>query len=188
MTKKISKNKTIELSVTISTLNSNDLVKTANLVKSDWEKIGAKVEIKQFDYGDLQQNIIRPRNFEALLYGEVVGRDMDFFAFWHSSQRNDPGLNISMYANAKVDKLLEDARKTLDNSVRVEKYKNFASEVENDDPAVFLYSPEFIYITPAKINGLSLWSVTLPFERFLNINNWYIETNNLWKFFLKDNK
>jgi peptide/nickel transport system substrate-binding protein len=184
MSKKVSKTKTIQLSITISTLNSPDLVKTAELVKSDWEKIGAQVDIKQFDFGDLQQNIIRPRKFDALLYGEVVGRDMDFFAFWHSSQRNDPGLNISMYTNAKVDKLLEDARKTSDTSVRITDYQNFSGEVQKDVPAVFLYSPEFIYITPGKIQGFSLGTVTLPFERFLNINNWYIETNNLWKMFL----
>ena len=185
MSKKISKTKTIQLSITISTLNSDDLVKTAELVKSDWEKIGAQVEIKQFDFGDLQQNIIRPRKFEALLYGEVIGRDMDFFAFWHSSQRNDPGLNIAMYTNTKVDKLLEDARKTLDTSSRIDKYKAFSEEIQKDIPAIFLYSPEFIYIIPGKIQNLSLWTITLPFERFLNINNWYIETNNLWRVFLK---
>ena len=186
MSKKISKTKTISLSVTISTLNSDDLVKTAELVKSDWEKIGAEVDIKQFDFGDLQQNIIRPRKFEALLYGEVIGRDMDFFAFWHSSQRNDPGLNIAMYANVKVDKILEDARKTLDTSSRIDKYITFSDEIKKDVPAVFLYTPEFIYVVPGKINGLTLWTVTLPFERFLNVNNWYIETNNLWKMFLKN--
>ncbi len=185
MSKKVSKTKTIQLSITISTLNSNDLVKTAELVKNDWEKIGAQVDIKQFDFGDLQQNIIRPRKFEALLYGEVVGRDMDFFAFWHSSQRNDPGLNITMYTNLKVDKLLEDARKTLDTSLRIDEYEKFSQEIQKDIPAVFLYSPEFIYIAPGKVKNLTLWTITLPFERFLNINNWYIETNNLWKIFLK---
>ncbi|MFH1454749.1 MAG: ABC transporter substrate-binding protein [bacterium] len=185
MSKKINKTKTIKLSITISTLNSDDLVKTAELVKSDWEKIGAQVEIKQFDFGDLQQNIIRPRKFEALLYGEVIGRDMDFFAFWHSSQRNDPGLNIAMYTNTKVDKLLEDARKTLDISSRIDKYKTFSEEIKKDVPAVFLYSPEFIYIMPGKIKGFSLDTITLPFERFLDINNWYIETNNLWKIFTR---
>ncbi len=185
MSKKISKLKTIPLLITISTLNSDDLVKTAELIKNDWEKIGVQVEIKQFDFGDLQQNIIRPRKFEALLYGEVIGRDMDFFAFWHSSQRNDPGLNIAMYTNAKVDKLLDDARKTLDASSRISKYKSFSEEIKKDIPAIFLYSPEFIYIAPNKIQNLSLWTVTLPYERFLNINNWYIETNNLWKIFAK---
>lgn len=185
MSKKVSKTKTVQLSVVISTLNNGDLIKTAELVKSDWEKIGAQVEIKQFDFGDLQQNIIRPRKFEALLYGEVIGRDMDFFAFWHSSQKNDPGLNISMYTNTKVDKLLEDARKTSNTSSRISKYNAFSNEIEKDVPAVFLYSPEFIYIVPGKIQNLSLWTITLPFERFLNINSWYIETNNLWKIFLK---
>ena len=85
----------------------------------------------------------------------------------------------------RSDKLLEDARKTLDTSSRIEKYKTFRDEVEKDIPAIFLYSPEFIYITPGKIQGLNLWTVTLPYERFLNINNWYIETNNLWNIFLK---
>ena len=185
MTKKISKKKSVQLKITITTLNSDDLVKAATLVKSDWEKIGAKVDINQYDIGDLQQNIIRPRKFDALLYGEVVGRDMDLFAFWHSSQRNDPGLNISMYTNAKVDKLLDDARKTLDTSARMNKYETFAQNLEKDVPAVFLYSPEFIYIVPAKIQGFTLYTITLPFERFLDINNWYIETNNLWKIFAK---
>jgi len=185
MQKKISKKETIELSITISTLNSQDLVKTAELIKSDWEKLGAKVEIKQFEYGDLQQNIIRTRKYEALLYGTVTGRDLDFFAFWHSSQRNDPGLNISMYANSKVDKLLEDARKTLDMSVRTEKYLSFQKEITNDVPAIFLYSPKFIYIIPDKIKNISTNTITLPYERFLNINSWYIETNNLWKIFYK---
>lgn len=182
--KKIDKNKKIELSIVISTLNSPDLVKVAEYVKSDWEKLGVKVEIKQFEFGDLQQNIIRPRKFEILLYGEVVGRDMDFFAFWHSSQRNDPGLNISMYANSKVDKLLEDARKTQDIESRTEKYIAFEEELKKDTPAIFLYSPSFIYITPNKIKGLEINTITMPFERFLNINKWYIETNNLWKIFL----
>ncbi len=184
MEKKVSKTKTIQLEISISTLNSPDLVKAANMIKTDWESIGARVDIKEFEFGDLQQNVIRPRKFDALLYGIVTGRDMDFFAFWHSSQRNDPGLNISMYANSKVDKLLEDARKTLDPQKRMQDYSAFQDEVEKDSPAVFVYSPQFIYIVPDKIKNLNLGVITLPYERFLNINNWYIETNNLWKVFV----
>ncbi len=184
LVKKIDKNKKIELSISISTLNSPDLVKIAEYVKTDWEKLGVKVDIKQFEFGDLQQNIIRPRKFEALLYGEAIGRDMDFFAFWHSSQRNDPGLNISMYTNSKVDKLLEDARKIQDINTREEKYIAFEKELKKDIPAVFLYSPSFIYITPNKIKGQEINTITMPFERFINISKWYIETNNLWKIFL----
>jgi peptide/nickel transport system substrate-binding protein len=184
MEKKINKI-SVPLKIVISTLNSPDLVKTAELVKNDWQKIGVEVEINQFDFGDLQQNIIRPRKFDALLYGEVIGRDMDLYAFWHSSQRNDPGLNIAMYTNATADKLLEEARKTNDINERIDKYNKFSEELSNDIPAVFLYSPDFIYINKNKIKNLSLGNLTLPFERFLNVNNWYIETNTLWKMFIK---
>jgi len=181
--KKVNSKKTIQLQVSISTLNSPTLVKTAELVQADWQKLGAIVDIKQFELGDLQQNIIRPRKFEALLYGEVIGRDMDLFAFWHSSQRNDPGLNISMYANSKVDTLLNDARTTMDPKTRISDYISFESEIAKDVPAVFLYSPDFIYIVPKKIQGMQIDTIAMPFERFLNINEWYIETNNLWKMF-----
>ncbi len=183
--KKISKSKTIQLKFTISTLNSQDLMKTAELLKADWEKLGAEVTITSYEFGDLQQNIIRPRKYDALLYGMVIGRDMDFFAFWHSSQRNDPGLNIAMYANSKADKFLEDARKTSDQIVREKKYTDFEKEIKNDIPAVFLYSPDFIYILPTKIKGMELGPITLPYERFANVNRWYIETNNIWKIFAK---
>ncbi len=185
LVKKVSKTKTVELSMTLATLNSPNLEEAANLVKANWEKLGAKVDVQEFDFGSLQQNVIRPRKFDALLYGLVVGRDMDFFAFWHSSQRNDPGLNISMYANSKVDKLLEDARATLDQTERTNDYMSFQNDIENDNPAVFLYSPEFTYIVPGNIQNMDINTITMPSERFLNVNEWYIETNNLWKIFAK---
>ncbi len=181
--KQVSKKKTLELDVDITTLNSPDLVKTANLIRDDWQKLGARVNVKPFELGDLEQNVIRPRKFDALLYGIVTGRDMDFFAFWHSSQRNDPGLNIAMYANPKVDKVLDDARKTANAAQQMIDYQTFASEIKKDVPAVFLYSPDFIYVVPEKLKGVSLGTITLPFERFLGIGSWYIETNNLWKIF-----
>ncbi len=183
--KKINKNTKIELSISFSTLNSPDLVKIAEYIKSDWEKLGVKVDLKQFEFGDLQQNIIRSRDFETLLYGEVIGKDMDFFAFWHSSQRNDPGLNISMYTNSKVDKILEDARKIQSKEDRVLKYLEFEEELNKDIPAIFLYSPSFSYIVSKKIKGLEINSITIPSDRFINIDKWYIETNNLWKIFYK---
>lgn len=183
--KKIDKKTKIELAISLSTLNSSDLVKIAEYIKVDWEKIGVKVDLKQFEFGDLQQNVIRSRKFETLLYGEVIGRDMDFFAFWHSSQRNDPGLNISMYTNSKVDKLLEDARKIQDRDERIKKYLDFEEELNKDIPAIFLYSPSFSYVVPEKIKGLQVNSIIIPSDRFINVNEWYIETNNLWKIFYK---
>lgn len=180
------KNETQQLRFSISTSNTPELKKTAEIVEEEWEKLGAQVEVKIFEAGDLNQNVIRPRKYDALLFGEIVGRDLDLLAFWHSNQRKDPGLNISLYTNSKVDKLLEDARQIESKSERMEKYKQFEDEIAKDIPAVFLYSPDFIYIIPEKINGYSLGQVIVPADRFQNINEWFIDTEKVWRIFAGD--
>src|ERR1019366_3093606 len=98
------------LSFDIYTADSPDLVATANLLKSQWGAIGARIDIQVFNQADLYQNIITTRKYDVLLFGEQIGKDRDLYAFWHSSQRNAPGLNVSLYANSKADAILADIR------------------------------------------------------------------------------
>ncbi|NOY35723.1 MAG: hypothetical protein GXP44_02295 [bacterium] len=183
---KKTKKGTMRLEFSLATSNTPEMKRAAEMVKAMWEKFGAKVDLRIFEIGDLNQNIIRPRKYDALLFGEVVGRDPDPFVFWHSSQRNDPGLNIAMYANVTVDKLLEKARTLSDNEERKKKYAEFQKEVAEDAPAVFLYSPRFIYVVPEFLKGVEkMESITVPSERFAQIHKWHIKTDKVWKIFAK---
>jgi peptide/nickel transport system substrate-binding protein len=184
---KKTKTQTFRLSFSISTGNAPDLKKTAEMLKAEWEKLGAQVEIKTFDMGDLNQTVIRPRKYDALLFGEIVGRDLDLFAFWHSSQRNDPGLNIALYTNSKADKILEDVRTQSDVMKRLEKYSLLEQEIAKDVPAIFLYSPDFIYIISDAVKGFSVTHATVPSERFENVHEWHTETDRVWKIFSSRN-
>ncbi len=184
--KKIKK-ETIPLSFSISTSNAPELKNTALMLQKMWQKIGAKVEVKFFDIGDLNQNVIRARKYDALLFGEIIGRDLDLFAFWDSSQRNDPGLNVALYTNSKTDKLLQEGRTISDENKRFEKYRQFEAEIAKDIPAIFIYSPNFLYTVPHNLKGFSLGKITTSSERFLSINNWYIQTEKVWKMFTKAN-
>ncbi len=175
--------KTETLAFTISTGNSPELKQSAEAIKKQWEVLGAKIDVQVFEMTDLNQTVIRPRKYDALFFGEVVGRELDLYAFWHSSQRNDPGLNISMYTNAKVDKLLEDSRTTNDEAKRVVMYQQIEREILNDMPAVFMYSPDFIYIIPKEIKGFSIGKIVIPSDRFSDVEKWYIETDHVWKVF-----
>ncbi len=175
-----------ELSFSISTSEIPELKEVANILKNRWEKIGARVDVKIFEIGDLNESVIRPRKYDVLLFGEIVGRSSDLFAFWHSSQRLDPGLNIALYANITADKLLEQAREITETEERSIKYEQFKKEVGKDIPAIFLYYPDFIYVLPEKIKGVVLSSATIPSERFLHIANWYTETTKVWKIFTKN--
>lgn len=169
------------ISFTIATSNVPDLTKTARLLKQMWEAIGMEVEIKQFELNDLNQNVIRPREYDALLFGEIVGRDPDPFAFWHSSQRNDPGLNIALYANVTVDELLSQARKISDEEKRKEKYITFQKEVIKDIPAVFLYSPFYLYLARNSMKGFETEHITIPAERYARVHQWYVGTKKILK-------
>ena len=173
------------LTFSLATSDVPELKAAAQIIVQEWNSIGADVNLKIFEMGDLNQNVIRPRKYDALFFGEIVGRELDLFAFWHSSQRNDPGLNIALYANITADKLLEDVRTITDYSKRMTKYREFEQEIAKDIPAIFVYSPDFIYIVPKNINGLKLGSVTTPNERFLNVYQWYIETDSVWSFFAR---
>lgn len=174
---------TMNMSFSISTGDAPELRQVASELAGAWQKLGAKVEILVFETGDLNQNVIRPRNFDALLFGEVVGRDADLYPFWHSSQRSDPGLNMALYANSRADKILDETRKTSDARDVEKDHKAFVEEVRLDVPAVFLYSPSFLYVIPEEIGALNLGSLSTAQDRFLGIENWYLETDKVWNIF-----
>lgn len=172
-----------QLAFSLATADSPELVATANAVAAAWSALGAKVDVEVYPIAELNTNVIRPRNYDALLFGEIVGRELDLFAFWHSSQRNDPGLNLALYANSKADTLLAQARTTTNETDREKLYRQFSDLVIKDQPAVFLYAPDFIYEVPKKLSGVSLGALTSPAERFLTVHRWYTDTERVWSIF-----
>lgn len=180
-----SKAVTKTIAFSLSTGNVPELRAAAEYLRATWKDAGADVEVKIFDQGDLSQNVIRPRKYDALLFGEVIGRELDLYAFWHSSQRNDPGLNIALYTNATVDSVLEKLRTTANGAERQKLYGQFKTELAKDVPAIFLYSPDFVYSIPNSIQGLDLGFVETPSDRFLSVARWHRETDYVWPVFTR---
>lgn len=103
--------------------------KLANLVKENWDKIGLEVEVQIITF--------IPENFEVLLIGREIPRDPDQYYFWHSKQ---PG-NLSGFENLRIDKLLEDGRKTLSAEERKNIYFDFQRFLVEESPVIFLEHP-----------------------------------------------
>jgi len=181
------KKTTTDLSFSISTSDVPELKAVSVKLQETWKKMGANVTVQIFDSTDLEQNVIRPRKYDSLLFGEVVDRGEDLFAFWHSSERNDPGLNVSMYTNIDVDKLLNGARTTTSVDDLATIYQKLGTEISADYPAVFIYSPDFIYVIPNNLKGINTQGITSPSERFLSANNWYTDTEKIWRIFTRQN-
>lgn len=167
------------LAFTITTVNTPELSRTATILERTWETLGADVTVELFELGELHQNIIRPRDYDVLLFGQVIGRGGDVYPFWHSSQRNDPGLNIALYTNIAVDAILNDIRTTLDEEAREALYTSLDEEIGEDIPAVFLYAPHLLYVLPEWLQGVVSGPVDEPSERFMNVYEWHSGTRTV---------
>lgn len=175
------------LTITLKTGNTRELSDAAKIVKENWEELGAQVSLELYEASDLQQNVLRGREYEAVYFGLIIPREPDMFAFWHSSQRNDPGLNISLYTNSVVDDLLSKIRKTSEQDEREALSLKFETEIKNDVPAIFTHTPNFVYLAPTDLHGLPHTDIVVPSDRFTNVQEWYRTTERVWPIFIKTN-
>lgn len=159
------------------TLDSAQYKLVANKLAEQWRRLGVNVEVITADISNLQQNYIRSRNYDILLYGQNIGIDSDVYSFWHSSQINDPGLNISNYKNADADKFLEAGRLAKDQAFKASRYSSFVDIWSKDVPAVIIYSPYYNYAQSDRVKGFDAKKIAEPSNRFYNIYNWYLLSN-----------
>lgn len=181
ITEQIRKKKNWFLTVTLTTVDQPEYIEAAEILKQSWDQIGFKTTLNIVDKSKILQDVINSRSYEALLFGENLGSDPDPFPFWHSSQNEYPGLNLAIFSNSKVDKYLEDARKTNDWEERKNNYLAFQGIIAQELPAIFLYNPTYIYPQDNKIKGFNLTNISIPSDRFADSANWYIKTKRIWK-------
>ncbi len=161
----------------------NGRLDVAESIKNDWEAIGVRVIINKVPAASLSVDLIAGHNFEAFLYGQVVGPDPDVAAFWHSSQIGGQGLNLASYNNSAVDALLTEGRQTADNfNLRLEKYKKFQEIIGTELPVIFLYSPSYTYVQAKRVRGFSNAAINEPSDRLSGVGAWYVKTkkNLVW--------
>jgi peptide/nickel transport system substrate-binding protein len=169
----------LEFSLTIP--NVPFLVRTAETLASAWRAIGANVEIRTVPFGDAFSQIIKNREYQAILYGNTLNPPFNLYPFWSSNERFSPGLNLALYSNKKVDALLESIAKNGDATKQEEILADTARAIVADFPAVFLYSPDYLYLADKNLKGLIPSLIREPADRFLEAHNWYLKTEWEWE-------
>ncbi len=114
--------------IELSTFSS--LLPVAEQIKNDWGELGVATKIKVVNAPS--------DDYQALLATQEIPSDPDQYLFWHSTQTST---NIVHYKSPKLDKLLEDGRKELDQEKRKALYADFQRFLNEETPAVFLYYP-----------------------------------------------
>lgn len=102
---------------------------TAEIIALVWEKIGVQSVIETVDSP--------PTSFQIYVGEYSLLKDPDQYPIWHSGQEK----NITRYENKRIDKLLEDGRKTVDTSERKKIYEDLQKYLLAEAPAAFLYFP-----------------------------------------------
>lgn len=115
--------------LTISTYAS--LLDTAQLISDAWKRVGVNSKVKV--------ESAMPADYQVMVMTFIIPPDPDQYQFWQSTQE---GTNLTHYSNLKVDKLLEDGRKTQDQDKRVKIYADFQRYLVDDSPVLFLYHPK----------------------------------------------
>jgi peptide/nickel transport system substrate-binding protein len=177
---KVLKKASSTLEITLATANTDEMKKVAEMIQADWAKIGVHATLTIYEVSDLNQSVIKDRDFEALLFGSITQTPSDLYAFWHSSQRTYPGLNISNYVSKKLDTNLEILRESDDELIRTDAYNDVKKEFNEEVPGIFLFAPSLIYITRDSVTSpLPNYSFDNS-SRFTLIENWYRYTDYIW--------
>lgn len=171
----------VRIEFEITAPNWAELVKTARMLENEWNTIGARVSVRVLESVSDAQRAIRSREYSALLYGLAMTFEPDPYSFWHSSQTGELEHNFSMFSDKRADELLLSARETVDANARIGMYREFQEILAKKMPAVFLYSPHYLYVQKNDVRGFSAKAVNIPASRFQDVARWYMNTKRVRK-------
>jgi peptide/nickel transport system substrate-binding protein len=157
------------------------LSSTANYLVERWQKLGAKVELVEKEPEELMSGAIKNRDYQVLLFGNVLNPPADLYSFWHSNQRFYPGLNLALYSSKQADALIESVRREPDADKRRAALGKIRETIIADAPAVFLYSPDYLYLSSKDLKGVNPDFITEAADRYRQVAQWHLRTTRALK-------
>lgn len=145
---------------------------TAVLIQRRLQNIGIDVSIRVIEWASFVNRFIKTGEFEAVVLGWSLSLDPDQYSIWHSSQQGPGQFNFIGYNNPRVDTLLENGRKELNNEKRKQIYDEFSQIIYDEQPIIYLYAGYGLTAIHKKIKGVN--KITPPAGVFHNDYEWYI--------------
>ncbi|MGA7103877.1 MAG: hypothetical protein WBX49_00880, partial [Candidatus Deferrimicrobiaceae bacterium] len=96
--------------------------------------------------------------------------DPDQYDIWSSKKTGPKELNFVGFADAEVDRLLEEGRRTFDIEKRKKAYFRIQEILAEEQPYVFLYYPDSLPAVQKRIRGIE----PAPAGISYNFIKWYV--------------
>ncbi|MBI4032082.1 ABC transporter substrate-binding protein [Candidatus Berkelbacteria bacterium] len=176
--RKLRDNQALEtpIDVTLVTLASPRNEELAQQIVTSWKELGVRVTVETRTATELNKDVVPNRSYDALIYGLDFGADPDPYPFWHSSQIEKDGLNLSNFANIDADRLLEQARQSTDQVKRSELYGKFQEIFTREVPAIELEQITVTFATDTGLQGVASLDGRTVADRYSFITDWYRKT------------
>jgi peptide/nickel transport system substrate-binding protein len=144
--------------------------KTAAILQQNLSEAGIRMEIRTVEWAAFINEFIDKRKFDAVILGWNTSPDPDQFDIWHSSKTGPKELNHVGYANAEVDRLLDEGRSTFDTEKRRKAYFRIQEILAEEQPYVFLYVPDALPVVQNRFHGIE----PAPAGISYNFIKWYV--------------
>ncbi len=162
--------------------NNNEIFRAAaELLAQQWKQLGVTTEIHALATPELITEHVRPRAYDVLLFSQRSSADADAFAFWHSSQSKDPGLNVANFKSTEADQLIIQGRTTTNRSERTALYNRLRGLLDTQIPAIYLNQTQFSYLSHGTITLPPLTAIPDPSWRTSFLAEAFARTARTWK-------
>ncbi len=137
--------------------NSNNPIRVyaAQIIQHQLRQAGVIVTIRTMEWQAFLNTVVMPRKFEAVILGWALGLMPDAYSIWHSEGSKKGGFNFVGYHNPKVDTLIKEGERTVDQERLGEIYREIFAHIVHDNPYLFLYIPNSITVVNKKIKNVS---------------------------------
>jgi peptide/nickel transport system substrate-binding protein len=127
----------------------------AQMVQAELQKAGVQVEIRVIDISMGLQRI-QEGNYEAAYLSWDLDPDPDPFSLFHSSQTPPRGQNFVFYKNAEVDRIIDEARRELDQTKRKELYWQLHKLLADDQPYTWTIQVSLKWGINKRVRGVNV--------------------------------
>lgn len=154
--------------------SSEDTKRMVLLLKDLYAKAGVRLIPFPQEWPVMLENLDK-KDFDAITLGWTSGIETDLYQMFHSSQMKDNGDNRISYSNPKLDKLIEEARRTVDESTRMPLWQQAEHILYEDQPYTFLMRRKNLLFVDKRIHNLQMTKLglnmgSLPMETYVPLN------------------
>lgn len=170
----------------IATTSVYNYKKAAEEIESQLKKLGFEVKLTVIDKNDktgaFVQSILQPRNYSILVYEIDLGADPDIYAFWHSSQSGQKGLNFSNYNDAVADDLLLNSRTAQSSNEKKLQITKFTQRWLANSVAIGLGQTKTSYVFRKSVQAYSVNNTFVTeVNRYADVIYWSASKSTLYK-------